>query len=83
MPVLIINGLIDGKPNGISVAGQCEWCGVELSREECRPVSSVFDGEMPTNAEWIAVLTRMCQDCIDIYCALGSDGLREPPYDAM
>jgi hypothetical protein len=81
MPVLIVNGLISGEKSKLTIACRCEWCGESVTREGCRPVCSTFDGDFPPGVDRMAVLTRMCQDCINIYCALATDGLVEAASD--
>jgi hypothetical protein len=69
MPAL----LADGRAR----AGPCEWCGKWLDEDEARPVQAGFVEPEDPGLEWAVFVTRMCQDCIHIYCRLEDDGLRE------
>jgi hypothetical protein len=69
MPSILVEGWVR--------TGPCEWCGKELGEGEARPVQAGFVEPEDPGLEWGVFVTRMCQDCIHIYCQLGDDGLHE------
>lgn len=77
MPVLVIDNMIQGRSPKCRISGPCEWCGEHLTEDECRPVFSIPDYQRPPGVDAMAILTRMCQECIDIYALLGRDGICE------
>lgn len=79
MPRLMIDGVIQGSANVVKIDGNCEWCGTRFSAEDCCPVGEIPGGERPEGVERYSLMTRMCQECISIYCRLGRDGLVERP----
>ncbi len=79
MPKLMIDGVIQGGINIVKIAGACEWCGTLFSAEGCCPVGDIPDDDRPFGVDRYTLLTRMCRECIEIYCKLGTDGLVELP----
>jgi hypothetical protein len=85
MPVLVVNGLIQGTHRKATDAGPCEWCGVPLRRFTARdrvddsPVlvqhipDDIPEGHM---GQWV-VVTRLCQECAEISWRLCRDGAEE------
>ena len=81
MPFLMLDGVIQSANKKIDDSRPCEWCGVDVPESEYRLVMAFSDDERPYGAAKAAVVTRLCQECIEIYAALGTDGIRELPGD--
>jgi hypothetical protein len=85
MPVLIVDGLIQGAHGKTTDAGPCEWCGVLLrsfTAWDRTPDSPVLVQHVPddiprAHMSQYVVITRLCQECAEISWRLGQDGLEE------